>query len=209
MTTTFTIDKSTRLLFIDSNVQWVKAFEILIPENENYKIVGNLTSIKDNIDLIFELQPHIILIDIDSLGVEEIDSIRWIRINNANIQILPYAENPSDDNIVKAIERGACGFLIGVRSNYKELLNGIRKIHLGEAPLSGDVSRILVSRLNKNTNLGLTPMELKVLQELKTGKTSSQIADEYGLSKSTIRTHMGKIYDKLGVHNKSEAIAKL
>ena len=209
MTTTFTIDKSTRLLFIDSNEQWVKAFEILIPQNENYKIVGNLTSLKDNIDQIFELQPHIILIDIDSLNEEEIDSIRWIRINNPNIQILPYAENPGEEHIIKAIEQGACGFLIGVRSNYKILLNGIQKIHLGEAPLSGNVSRILVGRLNKSTNLGLTPMELKVLQELKTGKTSSEIADGFGLSKSTIRTHMGKIYDKLGVHNKSEAIAKL
>ncbi len=206
--TSFTIDKSTKLLFIDADDKWVKAFSILISNDNAYSVVGRLESMPSNVDKILALMPHIVLLNADKLNLDDVGLIKEVKLQSPSIQILPYAEEPSEELVIKCIERGSCGFISSVKSNYKRLSQALNKIHAGEPALSGDLAKILVKKLQRRMDLPLTKKELEVLNELKKGKSSTEVANSLNLATNTIRSHITNIYGKLNVNNRAEAFEK-
>jgi DNA-binding NarL/FixJ family response regulator len=119
------------------------------------------------------------------------------------------------DQIFNALSAGASGYLLK-RSKPAKLLEAIREVHEGGSAMSSSIARKVVASFQKHAAPGgktphhppLSPREEAVVNLLSKGLTYKQIADELGISIDTIRTYLRRIYEKLHVQSRTEAVAK-
>jgi DNA-binding NarL/FixJ family response regulator len=137
-------------------------------------------------------------------GIEGIEKIKKLR-PRTNIIVVTVYDN--DSLVFQALCAGAGGYLTK-NMQPARLLEAIKDIQEGGAPMSTNIARMVVSSFQKNRNSPLTSRETEVLELLSKGKSYSTIADELFVDKETIRTHIKNIYWKLEVHSKAEAIEK-
>jgi DNA-binding NarL/FixJ family response regulator len=128
------------------------------------------------------------------------------------MQILMLTVYEDTDQIFKALEAGATGYLLK-RSSPTKLLQAIREVDSGGSPMSSSIARKVVASFQKSKQTGeklvhLSPREEMVLNCLAKGLTYKQIADQLDISIDTIRTYLRRIYEKLHVQSRTEAVAK-
>ena len=159
------------------------------------------------------------LVDLELPGMTGIETIRKLKekLPELSIVVLTVFEEPS--TILEAITAGADGYLLK-RTPAPELLAQLGTIADGGAPLTADVARSVLTMLRAQaaplrglspkapTRLDLTNREQEVLQCLVRGLSYKQVAAELDVSLDTVRTHIRSIYEKLQVHNSSEAVAR-
>jgi DNA-binding NarL/FixJ family response regulator len=126
------------------------------------------------------------------------------------MQILMLTVYEDTDQIFKALEAGATGYLLK-RSSPTKLLQAIREVHAGGSPMSSSIARKVVASFQKSRQTApahLSPREEMVLNCLAKGLTYKQIADQLDISIDTIRTYLRRVYEKLHVQSRTEAVAK-
>jgi DNA-binding NarL/FixJ family response regulator len=116
------------------------------------------------------------------------------------------------DKVFKALEAGACGYLVK-RTSPDDLLEALRQLHGGGAPMTGRIARMVVQSFrrmgtSKKETENLTPRELEILELLAKGDLCKEIAEKLGLSLRTVHTHLKNIYEKLHVRSRTQAILK-
>jgi DNA-binding NarL/FixJ family response regulator len=116
------------------------------------------------------------------------------------------------DKVFKALEAGACGYLVK-RMPPQDLLEALRQVQSGGAPMTGRVARMVVQSFqrmgaSKKDTENLTPRELEILELLAKGDLCKEIADKLGLSLRTVHTHLKNIYEKLHVRSRTQAVLK-
>ena len=117
-----------------------------------------------------------------------------------------------DDSIFAAVCAGACGYLLK-ETEPRRLLDSIRELHGGGAPMSPEIARRVVMAFRqypppRQTDLDLSPRQMGILRLLAEGHSYKSCAEELGVSVDTVPFHMRRIYDRLHVHSRSEAIWK-
>ena len=129
------------------------------------------------------------------------------------MQILMFTVFDDDDKIFEAIREGASGYLLK-KSRPQEIIDAIRDLNQGGSPMSPSVARRVIQFFQagpplKEEDYQLTTREKEILFALVDGLSYKKIADKYYLSVHTIRKHISNIYEKLHVHSKSQAVAKV
>jgi len=183
-------------------------FSMLIDGTTGFRIVNTYNRCEEAIKNLHEDAPDVMLIDIElpggMNGIEGIEKIKRLR-PKTNVLVITVYEN--DDLVFKALCAGAGGYLTKSVQPIK-LLDAIRDIMEGGAPMSTSIARMVVASFHKNKNTPLTHRETEVLELLARGKSYTHIAEELFVNKETIRTHIKNIYWKLEVHSKADAIEK-
>ena len=128
------------------------------------------------------------------------------------IQILMLTVYEDTDKIFKALSAGASGYLLK-RSDPAKLLEAIREVHAGGSPMSGPIARKVVQSFQQGPpetreSDSLSARERQVLECLAKGYAYKQIGDELGVSMDTTRTYIRRIYEKLHVHSRTEAVVR-
>ncbi|HAO80547.1 MAG TPA: DNA-binding response regulator [Verrucomicrobia subdivision 3 bacterium] len=154
----------------------------------------------------------VVLMDINLGGMNGIECVEQLRDVAPTMQILILTVYEDTDQIFKALEAGASGYLLK-RSSPTKLLQAIREVHAGGSPMSSSIARKVVASFQKAKQTGekqthLSPREEMVLNCLAKGLTYKAIADELGISIDTIRTYLRRVYEKLHVQSRTEAVAK-
>ena len=116
------------------------------------------------------------------------------------------------EKIFKALEAGACGYLVK-RTSSHDLLGALREVHGGGAPMTGRIARMVVQSFqrmgtSKKETENLTVREREILEHLAKGDLCKEIADELNLSLRTVHTHLKNIYEKLHVRSRTQAVLK-
>jgi DNA-binding NarL/FixJ family response regulator len=157
-------------------------------------------------------KPDVILMDINMPEMNGIECTRRLTavFPSANILMLTVFED--SEKIFQALAAGAGGYLLK-RSAPAKLLDAIREVYEGGSPMSAPIARKVVRSFQQAAEVGtksegLSPREEQVLDCLAKGYVYKQISDELGISIDTIRTYIRRIYDKLHVHSRTEAVAK-
>jgi len=157
-------------------------------------------------------KPDVILMDINLGEMDGIECVRRLTALMPEAQVLMLTVFEDTDQIFRALAAGASGYLLK-RMPPKKLLEAIEEVSAGGSPMSAPIARKVVhsfkhSPAHGNEMADLSPREKSVLDGLAEGLAYKQIADQLGVSIHTVRNYIRRIYEKLHVRSRTEAVAK-
>jgi DNA-binding NarL/FixJ family response regulator len=188
------------------------AFRMLIDGTEGFRCTGSFRSVEEGLDKINSDPPDVVLSDIGLPGVDGIEGVRRLKARHPDLTILMLTVYDDDDRIFDALCAGACGYLLK-KTPPARLLENIREAAEGGAPMTPEIARRVVAlfrevRPPEQVDYQLTPHELRLLKLLVEGHNYKTAAVQLNVSINTVCFHIKKVYEKLQVHSKSEAVAK-
>jgi DNA-binding NarL/FixJ family response regulator len=156
--------------------------------------------------------PDVALLDINLPGMSGIEGIPHLKSRFPRLSILMLTVYDDDDRIFEALCAGACGYLLK-KTPPARLLVSVKEAFDGGAPMSPEVARRVVDlfrefRPPSKADYELTPHEIRLLKLIADGHNFRSVASQFGISSHGVSFHMRRIYEKLQVHSKSEAVAK-
>ena len=163
-------------------------------------------------------RPDVVLMDINLPGMLGTECVRLLKDIAPNLPVLMLTVYEDSEQIFKSLMSGASGYLLK-RTSKEKLLEAIREVDAGGAPMSRQIARRVVQFFQKVNELpadirsasvvvNLTDREKEVLAALAKGYAYKEIAEQLKISFETVRTHLRTIYDKLHVHSRTEAVLK-
>jgi DNA-binding NarL/FixJ family response regulator len=184
----------------------------LIAECPDFEVVGQYDSMEAAITGIGDTPPDVLLADIGLPGMSGIAGVRILHQRFPGLAILMLTVHGDDDSVFAAVCAGACGYLLK-EAEPGRLADSIRELHAGGAPMSPEIARKVVLAFRDSaplrpTETGLSPQQLRILQYLAEGHSYKTCAAALDLSIDTVRFHVRRIYDRLHVHSRSEAVWK-
>ena len=179
---------------------------------EHFKCAGVHESAEAALAALPREDPSVVLMDINMPGMNGIECVRRLKPQMTSTQFVMLTVYEDADHIFKALSSGASGYLLK-RTPRADLLAAIRDVHAGGSPMSSNIARKIVQSFQRfNTapsdSDNLSPREREVLELLARGYLYKEIAEQLRLSVPTINTHIRRIYEKLHVRSRSQAIAK-
>jgi len=155
--------------------------------------------------------PDVVLMDINLPGMSGVECVRRLTAGRPKLVVLMLTVYEHTDAIFQSLTAGASGYLLK-RTPPAELLDAIRQAHNGSSPMSGHIARKVVQYFHHPPSSkpmeALSPREQEVLEHLAQGYLYKEIADRLGISIDTVRKHLGRVYEKLHVRSRTEAVAK-
>jgi DNA-binding NarL/FixJ family response regulator len=157
-------------------------------------------------------QPDVVLMDINMAGMDGIECTHLLKQAAPETQILMLTVYEDTERIFNALSAGASGYLLK-RAAPSKLLEAIREVHAGGSPMSGPIARKVVQSFRRGPQPAqesdaLSERERQVLECLAKGHAYKQISDELGVSMDTARTYIRRIYEKLHVHTRTDAVVR-
>ena len=196
-----------RIVIVEDNDVVREGFALIINSISNYYVVNSYDNAEDSIKNLKKDKPDVILMDLELPGMSGIEAIAAIKKINPTIEILVNTIYENSELVFQALCAGASGY-ITKNSNHTELLNAIKELIQGGAPMTSNIAKMVVKSFQKNPNSPISARETEVLELLAQGKSYSMIARDLFITKETAKSHIKNIYAKLQVNSKSEAIAK-
>lgn len=140
------------------------------------------------------------------------DCVAAVKRTHPHVEALMLTVYNDHKLVIDALEAGASGYILK-RSSPKEIIDAIRQLHEGGAPFSMQAARQVVEhfhrpRHRRQQDLGLTPREHTILEQLAEGLSANRIASRLGVVEGTVRVHLQSIYRKLHVTNRTEAVLR-
>src|SRR5580692_6680716 len=198
---------------VDDESQLRQSIETFINGSPGFRCLSAYGSAEAAVQGLMTERPDVVLMDIHMAGMNGIECVERLKKLRPEIQIVMLTVYEDTEQIFKALAAGASGYLLK-RLNPDKLLQAIREVHAGGSPMSGSIARKVVASFQKAGRTGvqepelLSPREQTVLDCLAKGLAYKQIADLLGISVPTIRTYLRRIYEKLHVQSRSEAVAR-
>lgn len=201
-----------KVLIYEDNEPLRKSIETLLMWDEGFDVVAAMEDAVSLMQDVIVLKPDVVLMDIDmplSNGVEAVTSIR--KMFN-DLPIIMFTVFEDDENIFKAIQAGANGYLL--KKNFDQIPGALKDVLDGGAPMTSSVAKKVLSFVPKN-NLelsskieSLSVRETEILQLITKGFSYKMIGQQLFIATETVRTHIKKIYKKLQVNSATEAVYK-
>ena len=207
----------------------------LLEDEADLRVVGEADDGHAAIDLVEELGPDLLIVDIRMPRLNGIDAVRALKSRRYPVQCLVLSMHDSEEYVLQSIDAGADGYLLK-DTNREEFLKATRAVGRGERYFSGDLSNILLKQIMggatrpltraqgpspeigapgsavgafaKTPDVDLTRREREVLGQVLLTKSNQEIADELGLSRRTVETHRFNMMKKLGVSNSGELVRR-
>lgn len=205
------------ICIVDDNKDIRSALEQIILMSEGYRLIGSVGSAAEAMDQIPKLKPDIVLMDINlGEGENGIDCVRHLKSDYKDILFMMCTVYEDDEKIFEALSAGASGYILKKTAPHK-LLEAIRELQEGGAPMSSQIARKVVAAFQQkqpteappSTTLNvLSNREKEILELLARGMLYKEIAASLFISQETVRKHVYHIYEKLHVNNRVEAINK-
>ena len=177
-----------------------------------FKCVGEHESAESALAALPQEKPSVVLMDINMPGMSGIECVRRLKPQMMETQFVMLTVYEDSDHIFKALSSGASGYLLK-RTPRAELLTALKDVHAGGSPMSSNIARKIVQAFQRVSRSptdpeSLSPREREVLELLARGYLYKEIADSLHISMATVNTHTRRIYEKLHVRSRSQAVAR-
>jgi DNA-binding NarL/FixJ family response regulator len=201
-----------RLLIYEDNPQLREGLTMLIDGTEGFDVMASFKNCNSVVEQVEAFDPDVILMDIDMPGINGIEGLKLIRQFNQKVKILMLTVFDDNKNVFEALKNGANGYILKKTPPHK-LLEYIQEANTGGAPMTSSIATQVLQMFaslhgQQNDQYNLSEREKEVLQLLVNGYSYKMIAAEIFIAIDTVRSHIKKIYEKLQVNSKSEAVAK-
>ncbi len=203
----------TSVLIYEDNKELRESIAQLIDYSIPYVLLDcfpNVTQVEKQVK---ELQPDIILMDIDMPGgINGIDAVKKIRAFNSTTHIIMLTVFDDNRNVMDALCAGASGYLLKKHLSTR-LTDAMQEVLTGGAPMSPAIARMVIASMQKQRHpeedkYQLTPREKELIVALSQGISYKTIATNLFISVDTVRSHIKNIYAKMQAHTQLEAVAK-
>jgi DNA-binding NarL/FixJ family response regulator len=219
-----------KVALVEDNADEREALFLLIKGTPGFTCLGTCSTAEEALKQLPLLRPDVVLMDMQLPGISGIDCVRQLKPSLPSARIMMLTVFEDHDHIFEALKAGANGYLVK-KSPPAKLLEAIQLLHEGGAPMSSSIARQVVDWFHRPVERGsgrapahrnprsdpspdphleqLSPREDQVLALLSKGYLYKEIADQLDLSLSSVRTYIGRIYEKLHVHSRAEAMLKV
>ena len=205
-----------RVLVVDDHRTFAEALAAALELEKGIRVVGKATDAEVAVRLAGEEHPDVVLMDVRMPGTDGIHATRTLKETAPQTRVLMLSAHEDENLVARAVDAGAEGFLSkGVPM--KNVAEAVRAASRGENLLPPAEIRRLLSNLRRRRDRDatgrarvdrLTPRETQILQLMADGGSPESIAEEIGISRHTLRTHVQNVLFKLKVHSKLEALAE-
>ena len=200
-----------RILICDDHTLFVEGVKAMLRNELSLEIVGEARDGRQAVELVKQLKPDIILMDVSMPDMNGFDATRRVHESNSNVKVLILTMHDEEELVARCLEAGAAGYIIK-DAPASQLLYAIETVQKGERYLSPNVLKKVVDGYVKNTNRPqtsydrLTSREREILKLLAEGLTVKEIAVRLNLSVKTVEVHKHNLMKKIDVHDKTELI---
>jgi DNA-binding NarL/FixJ family response regulator len=202
-----------RILIADDQELVRTGFRVVLDAEPDLEVVGEAADGFAALDAAETLRPDVVLMDIRMPNLDGIEATRRIAAGNGAPRILILTTFDLDDYVYEALRAGASGFLLK-DARAEELRQAVRMVASGDALLSPTITRRLIesytrrppATLHPAALAELTPRELEVLRLVARGLSNADIARELVVGDATVKTHVARIFSKLDLHDRAQAV---
>ena len=199
-----------RVAVVEDNDDLRDGLVHLLEWSDGFLCTGSFASFDMALDPLLDGNPDVVLMDIGLPGMSGIEAVTLIKRRAPGVNVLMLTVFEDDQKILESICAGASGYLLKLTEPAR-ILEAIREVVGGGAPLTAKVARRLLASVAGNTpgpalRVELSDREKQILAGLVDGLSYKMIADRYSISLDTVRSHIRNIYEKLHVHSRSQAI---
>jgi two-component system, NarL family, response regulator LiaR len=198
-----------RVLIVDDHTIVRSGLSALLLAFDDLELAGEASNGREAIDLYAKLQPDVVLLDMVMPELDGAQTTRALREKHPDAKVLILTSFKEDDLVRAAMTAGAIGYLLK-NVTADELAGAIRLAQAGKRTLSPEATEALIHAAQRQDDLlveELTAREREVLVLMKDGMNNNQIAEKLYVSVSTVKFHVSSILGKLGVNNRTEAVA--
>ncbi len=200
-----------QLVVVDDHALFRRGLVGLLKDMLEFDVVGEAEDGLQALDLIRQVKPNVVLIDVNMPRMDGIQVVQALRREKIEVRILMLTISQDDDDLLGAIQAGADGYLLK-NTEPEELRRSLLRVSQGQGVLSPEVTATILkaaSRRGLPESEGLLSVrELEVMGCLVEGQTTLQIAANLFISENTVKTHIRHILEKLEAANRTEAVSK-
>jgi DNA-binding NarL/FixJ family response regulator len=197
---------------VEDNDQLRGTLARVINRAEGFQCLSQYANAEAALEALPKERPKVVLMDINLPGMNGVECVRRLKQVAPEILAVMLTVYEDTENIFNALAAGASGYLLK-RTKSAELLEAIQEVVRGGSPMTTHIARKVVQSFQKagastQTTENLSPREQEVLDCLSQGLIYKEIADKLGISYETVHTYIRRIYEKLQVRTRTEAVAK-
>ena len=202
-----------KLLIVDDHAIVREGLKSLIELEADIRVVGEASSSGDCFDQLERCRPHAIIMDLKMPGISGWEATRTIKNKYPHIKVILLTNYDDEEYVREAVKVRVDAYVL------KDIKKGdlariIRMVHQGKAYIDPGVMRKAFPQIDRQEisneksalRLGLSRRELQILELIVEGKSNKEIAETIYLSLDTVKSHMKNVYQKLGVHSRSQAV---
>lgn len=195
----------TTVLLVDDHPVVREGLRGMINAENDLTVVGEARSGAEAVAMAESLCPDVILMDLRMPGIDGVTATERILAALPETRILVVTTYESDTDILRAVEAGAAGYLLKDASR-AELAEAVRDAARGKTVLAPSVADRLVRWVRQPAGVMLSTREIEVLTQVAKGKTNSEIGSVLHISEATVKTHLLRAFNKLGVSDRTAAV---
>jgi DNA-binding NarL/FixJ family response regulator len=188
-------------------------FQLILEGQEDIEVVGQAENGREAVALVRQLRPHVVLMDVRMPVLDGITATRHIVAEGLATKVLVLTTFDNDEVVYDAMRAGASGFLLKSAPPAR-LVEGVRVVAEGDALLAPTITRRLVEEFVRRPRPGsdtpglsdLTDREREVLVDIARGLSNGEIAAHFVVSEATVKTHVNRVFQKLGVRDRVHAV---
>lgn len=200
-----------RLALVEDDARLRQQLADLLATTPNFKLLAAFANAEAALAGLPALAPDIAIFDINLPRMSGVQLVARLKPLLPRTQFLMLTMYEDSEMIFDSLKAGASGYLLK-RTPPGELLRALEQLHAGGSPMSPEIARQVVGFFQRAPGTpdmeSLTPREREILDQLAKGYLYKEIADRLGISLDTVRNHLRKVYEKLHVHSRTEAVLK-
>ncbi|MFD9939387.1 response regulator [Nonomuraea sp. NPDC059023] len=194
-----------KLLIVDDHPVVREGLRGMLDGDPGLDVVGAASSGDEAVVRAREMAPDVVLMDLRMPGGDGVSATGRILADRPGVRVIVLTTYESDQDIVRAVEAGAAGYLLKDTSA-EDLVAAVYAAARGETVLSPSVATKLVTRMRGPVQQALTPREAEVLALVARGLTNAEVGRRLFISETTVKTHLLRIFGKLGVSDRTAAV---
>jgi DNA-binding NarL/FixJ family response regulator len=197
---------------VEDNDQLRGTLARVLSRAEGFQCLGQHATAEAALEALPKERPNVVLMDINLPGMSGVECVRQLKQLLPETQVMMLTAYEDTENIFNSLAAGASGYMLK-RTKTTELLEAIREVSKGGSPMTTHIARKVVQSFQKPAASAdpaedLSPREKEVLDCLAQGFLYKEIAEKLGISYETVHTYIRRIYEKLQVRTRTEAVAK-
>lgn len=183
-----------------------------IERASGFRLAGDWGEAESALAALPQQKPDVVLMDINLPGMSGVDAVRTLKPVLPKTQFVMLTVYEDADHIYSALAAGASGYLLK-HTTRKNLLAALEDVHRGGSPMTSNIARKVVQSFRQTSGAvtadsDLSPREREVLELLAQGYLYKEIADRLEISGPTVNTYVRRVYEKLHVRSRAQAVAK-